>query len=52
MTGDPVVLGLCLELVSKIHFRLRENVPQGLKPTIFAVSSGTAEAVPFPKTDF
>ena len=51
---DPINSGQWrqwLELVSKIHFRLRKNVPQGLKPTILAASSGTAEAVPFPKTD-
>ena len=40
-----------LELVSKIHFRLSKNVLQGLKPTIFATLIGTAEAVPYPKTD-
>jgi hypothetical protein len=41
-----------LELVSKMHFRLRGKGPQGLKPTIFAALSGTAEAVPYPRTAF
>jgi hypothetical protein len=30
-------------------YRGREFGPQGLKPTFQAASSGTAEAVPYPK---
>jgi hypothetical protein len=36
----------------KNTFSPQENFPQGLKPIILAASSGTAEAVPYPKTDF
>jgi hypothetical protein len=30
-------------------YLLIDRVPQGLKPASFAIPSGTAEAVPFPK---
>jgi hypothetical protein len=40
---------VALELVSKIHLRVRKDDPQGLKPAFLAALCGTAEAVPFPK---
>jgi hypothetical protein len=57
--GPAFPPSLLLELISQKHFRLRRNIPQGLKPTIFAASGGTApsaslgtgSAVPYPKTD-
>jgi hypothetical protein len=35
-----------LELVSRMHFRLRKNVPQGLKPSILAGSAARLKPCP------